>query len=110
MIHPELLEILCCPETHQPVREAAPELLERVNHAVRAGGVKAEGGAEVNEAVAGGLVREDGKFLYPIRNGIPIMLVEERIAIPDGAPPVSGDDVQDDSEAGHHQMKPDAGS
>jgi uncharacterized protein YbaR (Trm112 family) len=28
-----------------------------------------------------GLVRADGKVLYPIRDGIPVMLVEEGIAL-----------------------------
>ena len=82
MIHPELLEILCCPETRQPVREAPEALVESVNRAIRDGSLETPAGGEEAGALDGGLVREDGKFLYPVRNGIPIMLIEERIAIP----------------------------
>ena len=83
MIHPELLEILCCPETRQPVRLAPEALVESVNRAIRDQSPKSAASGDKAEVLRGGLVREDGKFLYPIRNGIPIMLIEERIAIPE---------------------------
>lgn len=82
MVHPELLEILCCPESHQTVREAPAELVAEVNRAIRAGTVKNREGAAVAEEIEGGLVREDGAVLYPVRNGIPIMLIGERLALP----------------------------
>ena len=37
------------------------------------------GGEAVKEHLDGGLVREDRKFLYPIREDIPIMLIDEAI-------------------------------
>ncbi len=33
------------------------------------------------EKIDGGLVREDGKCLYPIRGNIPIMLIDEAIPL-----------------------------
>ena len=90
MIHPELLEILCCPETRQPVRVASAELVESVNRAIRDRRLEAPAGGSKAEALDGGLIREDGKFLYPVRNGIPIMLIEERIAIPVPGEPRAG--------------------
>ena len=107
MIHPELLEILCCPETRQPVREAPEALVESVNRAIRDSGRPAAAGGEREGFLDGGLIREDGKFLYPVRNGIPIMLVEERIAIP--APAEDGEssaeDVEEDGDSGHHPVE-----
>jgi uncharacterized protein YbaR (Trm112 family) len=81
MVDPELLEILVCPETHQPVRPAETEVLDRLNQAIRAGGVTNRGGGAVDDAVDEGLVREDDKILYPVREDIPIMLIDEAIEL-----------------------------
>lgn len=81
MISRELVELLCCPETHQPVREAEPALIARLNAQIAAGTLKNRAGQPVTERLEGGLVRADGKALYPIRDGIPVMLVEEGIPL-----------------------------
>ncbi len=81
MVDPELLEILVCPETHQPVRPAEDELLSRLNEAIRSGGVTNRGGNAVDDPVEEGLVREDNKVLYPVREDIPIMLIDEAIEL-----------------------------
>ena len=77
----ELLEILVCPETRQPVRLASAEQLEAVNRRVRAGELRNRGGDPVKEPIQEGLVREDGKVLYPVDDGIPVMLVEQSIPL-----------------------------
>ena len=110
MIHPELLEILCCPETRQPVREAPGALVESVNRAIRDGSLETPAGGGEAGVLDGGLVREDGKFLYPVRNGIPIMLIEERIAIPAPEGDASAEDVEEDGDAGHHPVETGAGA
>jgi uncharacterized protein YbaR (Trm112 family) len=83
MIDRELLEILVCPETKQPVRLADAAVVDRINVAIARGGVTNRGGEAVTEAISGGLVREDGKLLYPIRDDIPIMLIDEAIPLDD---------------------------
>lgn len=82
MIDTELLSILCCPETHQTLGPASPECVERVNAAVSRGTLKNRGGQVVTEVIDGGLVRADGKVLYPVRQGIPVMLVDEGLGLP----------------------------
>ena len=77
----ELLEILVCPETKQPVQPASDELLAKVNERIRAGDLRNRGGDAVSKPIDEGLVREDGRVLYPIDDGIPVMLVEESIAL-----------------------------
>jgi uncharacterized protein len=81
MVDPELLEILVCPETRQPVHEAEPAVLARLNAAIGGGSVKNRAGELVRDAIDGGLVREDGQVLYPVREGIPIMLIDEAIGL-----------------------------
>ena len=73
MVSPELLEILRCPETMQRVRVATAEELAHFSAIAMAAGAKLP--------LEGGLVREDGKVLYPILKGIPVMLLEEAIRI-----------------------------
>ena len=82
MIDSELLELLACPETKEPVALAGAELIQRVNEAIRAGRVTNRAGELVREPIEGGLVRRDQRFLYPIRDEIPVMLVDEAIPLP----------------------------
>ena len=78
-----LLEILVCPQTKQPVKVAGADLMERVNQAVAAGTLKNRGGETVRDPISEGLVREDGGVLYPVRDDIPVMLLDEAIPLED---------------------------
>jgi uncharacterized protein YbaR (Trm112 family) len=77
MIDKELLDILVCPENKSPVQLADDDLVSRINAAIDAGTLHNRGGEKVDEHIDGGLVREDGDFLYPIREEIPVMLIDE---------------------------------
>ena len=81
MIDAELLKILCCPETHQDLHVAESALIEKLNGQIAADGLKNRAGQTVKERIEGGLMRADGKFLYPIRQDIPVMLVDEAIPL-----------------------------
>ena len=81
MVDPELLEILGCPENKTPVTLADDDLMARINAAIEAGTLKNRGGELVDAKVDGGLVREDRAYVYPIRDDIPIMLIDEAIAL-----------------------------
>ena len=82
-VSPELLEILCCPESHQPLRELSDAEVEQVNSRIKAKELKSIAGEIVVEKVDSGLLREDSSVLYPIRSGIPVLLTEEGIAVGD---------------------------
>jgi uncharacterized protein YbaR (Trm112 family) len=83
-ISQELLDILACPETKQPLTLAEPALLAALNERIAQGTLTNRGGAPVTETIDGGLVREDRRYLYPIREDIPIMLIDEAIRLSDG--------------------------
>jgi uncharacterized protein YbaR (Trm112 family) len=80
-VDPELLKILCCPDTHQPLAEAPPALVERVNQDIAKGSIKNRAGQTVTDPIAGGLLRKDEKALYPIRDDIPVLLVDEALIL-----------------------------
>lgn len=77
MIDKDLLAILACPETHQSLAEADAALLARVNAWIAGGKATNKGGRAVTDKLAAALVRADGKVVYPVRDGIPVLLVDE---------------------------------
>jgi len=81
MLDAELLKILCCPENHEPLTLADAPLIERLNQQVVAGRLRNRAGQPVTEKLDGGLVRVDRRFLYPIRQNIPVLLIDEAIPI-----------------------------
>lgn len=81
MIPNDLLAILCCPETHQGLTEADPALIEQINQKIAAGQLRNRGGQLVQERIGSGLVREDKKWLYPVRQEIPILLIDESLPL-----------------------------
>jgi uncharacterized protein YbaR (Trm112 family) len=72
MLSKELLDILCCPISRQALALASADELEKIN-AMLAGSGK--------EKLEAALITQDKKAMYPIRDKIPILLAEERIAI-----------------------------
>ncbi len=81
MVDQELLDMLCCPETKDDVALAEAGLIEALNIKVEAGQLRNRGGEIVKEKMDSGLIRADKKYLYPIREDIPIMLIDEAIPL-----------------------------
>lgn len=75
----ELLEILVCPESKQDLRLADDEILTKLNSRIKEGKLKNKAGQTVKDTCSGALIRKDSKFLYLIREDIPIMLIDESI-------------------------------
>ncbi len=80
-IDSELIDILVCPETRQPVQPAPAETLSRINAEIDAGRLRNRGGETLGKHVEEGLLREDGRVVYIVDDGIPIMLVDQSIEV-----------------------------
>ena len=76
-----LLQILRCPSTHKGLALARRETLKRVNTAIESGQVSNREGAAVTEPLKEALVTDDSKLLYPIADGIPVLLEGESISL-----------------------------
>ena len=79
MVDEELLKILVCPENKSVVSLVEQDVVDRINAAIAAGELKNRGDELVEQSIEGGLLREDGAYLYVIREDIPVMLIDEAI-------------------------------
>ena len=76
-----LLAIIVCPETHQRLAPAEPSMIAALEARRSAGTLNYRNGKPVSEPIDGGFLRADGKVLYPVIQGIPVLLVEESIPL-----------------------------
>jgi len=77
------LSILRCPETGLKLTSAEPALIARLNEMAAERRLKDRTGRLVESPLEGGLLREDGRVLYPIVDEIPVLLKDEAIPIED---------------------------
>ena len=71
MIAAELLALLICPETRQELSLASAQEVDELNEAIRQRTMRTVVGKEVEQSIDGALIRD----------GIPVMLVAEGLAI-----------------------------
>jgi uncharacterized protein YbaR (Trm112 family) len=75
----KLLTILHCPITHKGLALANAKTLKTVNDAIAAGRVANQEGQTLHAPLAEALLTDDGKVLYPVADGIPVLLAGESI-------------------------------
>ena len=81
MISKELIQILRCPESHQTLILASDEFLETQNQKIGKRELKNLAGEIIDKELTAGLLRKDGKILYPIIDEIPVLLIDHGIVL-----------------------------
>ena len=81
MLTEEVLELLQCPLSGKKLSLASDQMILRVNEAIANGDARDRIEQKVSQKIDGGLVTDEGVWLYPIREEIPTLVVEEAIDI-----------------------------
>ena len=74
-----LLDIICCPVTRLPLEILDAARLDTLNAAINNGAVQNASDQAVAAGFTEALISRDGRLVYPVRDGIPILLAEEAI-------------------------------
>lgn len=77
----ELLDILRCPESHQPLKIVEKEALEQINNQIENRLLFNRSGKVIDQKLSNGLITNDGRILYPIMDDIPVLLIDEGIVL-----------------------------
>ena len=75
----KLLDIICCPLTKLSLELMDADRLTRLNAAIQAGKITNHAAGKLTEDLQEALVTRDGRLVYPIHDGIPVLLEEESI-------------------------------
>ena len=81
MIDPDLLQMLCCPETKLPLKEAEDFLLKELNQKISEKTLKNVSGQVITAPLSCLLVTKDGSRAYPVVENIPVLLADEAIIL-----------------------------
>jgi uncharacterized protein len=73
-----LFDLLRCPETGQRLLPAEPSLIARLHASAKAGTLRNQAGV-VPEPFESALITLDGSRIYPVRDGIPVLLIGEAL-------------------------------
>jgi uncharacterized protein YbaR (Trm112 family) len=81
MLRPEVLATLCCPEDRSSLSLVSDSLITEINTVIREGRLRNRAGQVVEDPLDGGLTRASGDILYPILDGIPVLVRDEAIPL-----------------------------
>ena len=80
-LDPEFLAILRCPKTRKPLRMATESELRDLNQRIAGEQLTDASGRKRAQPVSEGLVPEGEPVLYPVEEGIPVLLVDEALPL-----------------------------
>ena len=76
-----LLDILCCPVTRSPLEMLSERELALLNERIAAHRIKNREETVVAEPLTEALVTRAGKLVYPVRDGIPVLLEDQAMPL-----------------------------
>src|SRR5688572_180521 len=76
----KLLDILCCPTSHQPLALLDDRELATVNQGIGGGAIRRADGSPQSTPLTAGLVTRDRRTIYRVEDGIPALLADEALA------------------------------
>jgi len=82
MISDDLLALLCCPETRQPLAAAPAEVIAQLEARRAAGTLTNRAGKQLLEPLTEGLLRADGAAFFPMTAGIPLLTPDDAVLLP----------------------------
>lgn len=79
-LNKKILEIICCPVSKVPLKPLSASGLKSVNEAITEGQCRFVDDTLLDSPLAEALITEDNKLIYPVDDGIPVLLAEKGIA------------------------------
>lgn len=74
-----LLDILCCPVSHEPLRPLEKKRINKLNDAIGRGELLYVDGSAVDKPISEALITRDAKVVYAVEGGIPVLLPDRGI-------------------------------
>ena len=75
----KLLDILCCPVSKSPLTRMSAARVQKLNKVIASGDLLRVTGETVKSPITEALITDDSKVIYPVVDGIPILLAEQGI-------------------------------
>jgi uncharacterized protein YbaR (Trm112 family) len=77
----KLLDFICCPVTRSSLELLPERELAQLNDLIASKRIRNREDTLVDTPLAEALVTRSGKLIYPIRDGVPLLLEEEAMAL-----------------------------